>query len=332
MKAKKWILVKHFEGEPKDEDLQLVEEDLPDELKENEILLEAVYLSVDPYMRPYSKRFTPPFPMFGEQLAKVIKTRNGQFPLGSVVLSHAGWKSHFISKGDDLSWISFDLNGTSHSHCLGALGMPGATAYFGLLKLTEPKAGETVIVNGAAGAVGSIVGQLAKIKGCKVIAFVGSDDKLNWCKNDLKFDHVFNYKKVNFSEAISSVAPDGADIFFDNVGGEYYHTIINKHLKRYARVSLCGSIENYNELQPKLYPATNWKILQNEIKVQGFIVNTFKKDWPEAFTEMNQYIKDGRLKTQETVYEGFEKMREAFFGLFKGENTGKAIVKASKIY
>jgi len=270
-----------------------------------------------------------PVVMIGEVIARVIKTRNGKYPLGTTVLAQAGWRSHFISKnGDDLEPISFDLGDTPLSYCLGTLGMPGATAYFGLYKICEPKEGETVIVNGAAGAVGSIVGQLAKIRGCKVIAFAGTDDKVNWCKNELGFDHVFNYKKVNFSEAIKSVAPDGADVFFDNVGGENYHTIINKHMKKNGRIAVCGSIENYNDVEQKKYPPTNFSILRNQLMIKGFIVLNYKKDWPSAFVEMQQYIKEGKLKSHETVYQGIEKMRDAFFGLFEGENTGKAIVKA----
>ena len=325
MKAKKWILQQHFVGEPKEEDLKLVEEDLPDELKENEVLVEALYLSVDPYMRPYSASLKPPCVMIGEQVAKVIKTRNGKFPIGTIVTHQGGWRSHYISNGDDLHPILFDLGNSSPSHCIGTLGMPGATAYFGL-KLLEAKEGDTLIVNGAAGAVGSTIGQLAKIKGVKVIAFVGSEDKLEWCKNELGFDHVFNYKKSNFSEDIAKVAPNGVELFFDNVGGEWYHTIISKHMKKYGKVVLCGSIENYNDKTPKLYPAVNFKILQSELTIRGMLVYTFYKDWPAALTEMNNYIKEGKLKYKQTEYD-FEKMRDAFYGLFKGENTGKAIVK-----
>ena len=324
MKAQKWVLQKHFEGEPKDEDLQLVEEELP-ELKENEVLLEALYLSVDPYMRIYTNRMPTPLVMIGEQVSKVIQTRNGQFPLGTIVTSQAGWRSRYISDGSNLEPVKFDLGSTSPSYLIGLLGMPGATAYFGL-RLMDPKEGEILVVNGAAGAVGSTVGQLAKIKGVKVIAFVGSDDKLQWCKNELGFDHVFNYKKCNFSEEIAKVAPAGVDLFFDNVGGEWYHTIVNKHMRKYGRATLCGSIENYNDKTPKLYPATNFSILSLELRIQGIIVSTFGKEWPAAFTEMKQYIADGKLKTSETMYE-YEKMREAFYGLFKGENTGKAVVK-----
>ncbi len=202
-------------------------------------------------MRAYSARFSPPLTMIGEQVSKVIKSKNDSFPVGTIVLCHAGWQSHYTSTGENLRKVSFDLDPrTSLSHLIGALGMPGATAYFGLLRLMEPKEREILIVNGAAGAVGSLVGQLAKVKGCTVIGFVGSDDKVDWCKS-LGFDHVFNYKKCEISEAIKSVAPEGADMFFDNVGGDYYHTIINKHLRKYARVSICGSIENYNDTEPK---------------------------------------------------------------------------------
>lgn len=326
MKAQKWVLAKQFDGEPKDDDMILTDFELSDELQENEVLCEALYLTVDPYMRVYVKRCEVPMTMFGEQVARVTKSRNEKFKEGSLVLSYNGWISHFISNGSDIKPLLFELGDTPLSYTLGTLGMTGATAYFGL-KLMEPKKGEILVVNGAAGAVGSVVGQLAKIYGCTTIGFVGSEEKLEWCKNELGFDHVFNYKTTNFSEAISQVAPDGVDLFFDNVGGEYYHTIINKHMRKYGRASLCGSIENYNDKEVKLFPATNNTIVTNELRVQGFIVLTFLKDWPAAFIEMNEYIKDGRLKVRETIYDGFNNMQKAFYGLFKGENIGKAIVK-----
>ena len=189
--------------------------------------------------------------MFGEQVSRVIKSNNGKFPVGTAVLSRAGWISHYVSKGEGLSPILLDLGDTSLSYCIGALGMPGATAFFGL-DLMQPKKGEVLLVNGAAGAVGSLVGQLGKIKGMKVIGFVGTDEKLEWVKNELGFDHVFNYKKCDFTKAISECAPEGVDCFFDNVGGEWYHTVVNKHLRKYGRASLCGSIQNYNDKEVKL--------------------------------------------------------------------------------
>jgi len=186
MKGKKWVLIRHFSGLPKESDLELVDEEINDDIEEKEILLEALYWSVDPYMRPYSERYEArPMDMFGEQLARVIKSRNDEFPVGTLVLAQTGWRSHFISKGDNLKPIPFDLGDTLESYCLGALGMPGATAYMGLYKLCEPKAGEIVIVNGGAGAVGSTVGQLAKIRGCTVIALLVLMIKLIGAKMNL---------------------------------------------------------------------------------------------------------------------------------------------------
>jgi prostaglandin reductase 1 len=265
--------------------------------------------------------------MIGEQLSEVIKTRNGQFPLGTLVLSKAGWTNHYISTGEDLSPISFDIGSTPISHTLGALGMPGATAFCGL-KQCSPKSGEIFLITAAAGAVGSIVGQLAKLKGLKVIGLVGSDEKLDWCKNELGFDHVFNYKKCNWSDELAKVAPDGVDIYWDHVGDEYYTTVINKHMRKDGRVLVVGSIENYNDVDKRSVPATNISILMKGITVKGFLVYFFgQNEWANAFTQMNKLIQEGKLKTKETTYVGFEKMFEAFVGLFKGDNTGKAIIK-----
>ncbi|CAF0705338.1 unnamed protein product [Brachionus calyciflorus] len=323
MKGKKYILSKAFSGQANDDNFQLVEFDLPDELKEGEVLCQAVYLSVDPYMRLFPN--TEGSPVIGEQLAEVIKTRNGEFPLATLVLTKAGWQSHFISNGEGLNPIRFDLGATPISYTLGALGMPGATAYFGLKKC-DPKPNEIICVSAAAGAVGSLVGQLAKIQGLTVIGFVGSEDKLNWCK-ELGFDHVFNYKSSNFGEALSQVAPNGVDIYFDNVGGDYYHTIINKHMRKGGRVLVCGSIQTYQDKDTRKYDATNVSVLMNELSIYGFMCYSYYEQWPIAFTEMNKLIQEGRLKVKEQVYTGFENMKEAFLGLFKGDNVGKAVVK-----
>jgi len=325
MIGKQWTYVKPFSGFPSEENLKLEEINLPDELNENEVLLQAVWLSVDPYMRVFPA--TVGKAMIGEQLSEVIKTRNGKYPLGTLVLSKAGWISHYISTGENLSPISFDIGSTPLSYTLGTLGMPGATAYIGLNKC-DPKPNETLLVTAAAGAVGSIVGQLAKIRGLKVIGLVGSDDKLDWCKNELGFDHVFNYKTSNWSDEISKVAPDGINIYYDHVGDEFYTTIINKHLRSKGRVLVVGSIQNYNDTESKPVPATNLSVLMKELTIKGFMVYTYYPEWPAAFTEMNQYIKEGKLKVKETRYEGFEKMLEAFVGLFKGDNTGKAVVRS----
>lgn len=328
MQGKRWVLAKQFKGTPTSENLVLEEFEIAGELKENEVLLQAVYLSVDPYMRvfPHGEGKI----MMGEQLSEVIKTRNGQYPLGTLVLSKAGWVSHYISTGEGLTPISFDIGSTPLSHTLGALGMPGATAYIGLEEC-NPKPTDVVLVTGAAGAVGSIVGQLAKRKGCKVIGILGSDEKAAWCKNELGFDHIINYKTSNWSEELSKIAPDGVDIYYDNVGGEYYHTTVAKHMKSGGRILVVGSIQTYNDLETKTYPATNLSILMKELTIKGFMVYSYYPRWAAAFTEMNQLMQKGELKTKETTYNGFEKMLDAFLGLFKGENTGKAVVKAINV-
>jgi len=260
---------------------------------------------------------------------KVIKTRNGQFPLGGLVLARSGWRTHYLSKdGKDLQPIPFDLGSLSPSVSLGVLGMPGLTAYFGL-RLLEPKAGEICVVNGAAGAVGSLVGQLAKLKGLTVIGFAGSDEKCNWLTNELKFDYAFNYKKISLDDALKQAAPKGVDVFFDNVGGEFFQEMITKHMAHYGRIAICGSIANYNDSEKPKVPVINMDILFRELTIRGFMVYSFEKEFGTAFNELVPLVKKGDLKFKETVYEGFEKMPEAFVGLFKGDNTGKAIVKAS---
>jgi prostaglandin reductase 1 len=327
MKAQKWILAKKFNGDPTSENIKLVEFDLPDELQPGEVLLQAVYLTVDPYMRVFSE--TVGDPIIGEQLCEVIKSKNDSFPVGSSLLAKVGWQSHFISKGENLEKIRFDIGNTPKSYTLGVLGMPGATAHL-VFEKAEPKANETIVITAASGAVGGIIGQLAKIRGLKVIGFVGSDEKLNYCKNELGFDHVFNYKKTDFSKALTEVAPDGIDIFMDSVGGDFYHKIVNDHMKLYGRVMVLGSIANYNDKDKALVPQTNMTIFVKQLSVNGFLCFRYYDDWPKSFVVINELIKEGKLKVKENVFEGFESMRDAFIGLFKGENFGKAIIKCKK--
>ncbi|CAF0752987.1 unnamed protein product [Brachionus calyciflorus] len=325
MKAKKWILVKDFCGTPSEENLKLVDFDHRDKLEENEVLLQAVYLSVDPYMRVWGKKEGQV--MIGEQLSEVIHSRNGKFPIGALVLSKAGWVTHFISKGDDLSPIRFDLGKTPISYTLGVLGMTGATAYFGLNKC-EPKDGEVFVISCAAGAVGSVAGQLAKLKGLKVIGLVGSDEKVRVCKQEFGYDHVINYKKSNINEEIKKIAPDGVDIYFDNAGGTFYTSIIEHNMKNRGRVLVCGSIQTYCCVdRSKLEKDVSDVIKSKNLSCIDFRAYNYYNEWPKAFNELNKLIQDGKLKVKEQVYHGFEKMRDAFYGLFEGENIGKSVVK-----
>jgi len=346
MKAQKWILSKAFEGTPNEKNLTLVDFEVREELEDGEVLCQAVYLTVDPYMRIF------PTPvgqvMFGEQLSEVLKSKNGKYPVGSLVMSKAGWQSHYISDGTEvqpgdgpqavpdnstkipIAPIRFDLGSTPISYTLGTLGMPGASAYFALNKC-EPQPGETILITSAAGAVGHVVGQLAKLKGLTVIGVAGSDEKCAWLRDDLKFDHVFNYKTQDvFAELKKkSVVPQSVDIYFDNVGGDYYNNMVTGgYMNRNGRVLICGSISAYNEQStPKLYPLNNLPILMSQLSIHGFMVMKYEEEYPVAFTEMNKLIQSGELKVRETVLTGFDKMRDAFFNIFKGDSIGKQVVK-----
>lgn len=330
--ARKYVLRSHFSGFPKKEDLELVEETLP-ALQDGEFLCEAQWLSVDPYMRPYSAKLPLGSTMIGAQVAKVVESKCSEFVVGDLVVAGFGWRSHTIAT----SKMEFEgkpavmkLDPTVHkspSTALGVLGMPGATSYFGFLEICQPKEGETLVVNGAAGAVGSIVGQIAKIKGCRVVGFAGSDKKVEYLKS-IGFDAAYNYKTVkSLDEAIKESCPNGVDLFFDNVGGEFVEAVFS-NMNKFGRVSICGAISLYNaEEQPKFRPLTPL-ILFKELKVEGFIVWRWIDQWPTAFKALAQWIEEGKIKYEEHVTEGFEKMFDAFVGLFKGDNTGKAVVKA----
>ncbi|KAF7987506.1 hypothetical protein HCN44_003268 [Aphidius gifuensis] len=334
--CKKYVLVKHFKGEPKPSDLEIVEEQLP-AIKDNEILVEAEYLSVDPYMRPYVARFPTGITMIGSQVAKIIESKSSKYPVGKRIVGSLGWRTHTIintedQKADSLgtpgNYILPEIGDLPASVGLGVLGMPGNTAYFGFLDICQPKAGETLVVSGAAGAVGSLVGQIGKIKGLTVIGIAGSDDKCQWLKNECGFDHTINYKTQNVGVELKKLAPDGVDCYFDNVGGDISTTVMYQ-MKLFGRVSVCGSISSYNadvNAQPKttiLQPA----IVFNQLKIEGFIVTRWADKWQEGIVQNLKWIQEGKLKYRETVTYGFENMFNAFAGMLKGENTGKAIVK-----
>ncbi|MPC30868.1 Prostaglandin reductase 1 [Portunus trituberculatus] len=298
--AKVWNLVRRPEGTPRVDDFALVEEQLPP-CKEGDVLVEAVALSVDPYMRYRSRIIPLNAPMFGSQVAKVIESKNPEWPVGTHLVHYEGWRTHSLLTAQYIKENQFtikpmpEMGNLPKSLGIGILGMPGNTAYFGLLDICNPKAGETVLVNGAAGAVGSAVVQIAKIKGCTVIAFAGSDEKVAWVK-ELGADYVFNYKTTNISDALSKMAPNGINVYFDNVGGKFTAEAL-PHMADFGRVSVCGAISTYNE----------------------------KKDEAVAINA-SLVFPIGKLKYKETEFHGFENMPKAFIGLFHGENTGKAVV------
>lgn len=218
-----------------------------------------------------------------------------------------------------------DFGNESLSMALGALGMPGNTAYFGFLEICKPKKGETVVVTGAAGAVGSLVGQIAKLKGCKVIGFAGSDEKCRWLENELGFDKVINYKNGDMDKALREAAPEGVDCFFENVGGELGSIILHQ-MNLYGRISVCGGISGYND-QKVLVPSPQIAINMNQLEVIGFVVHRWVDRWFEGIEEMLQWIQEGKIKCHETVTQGFENMPKAFIEMMRGKNTGKAVVQ-----
>ncbi|CAG4961162.1 unnamed protein product [Parnassius apollo] len=333
VKARKYVVKKYFEGVPKRDDYEIVEYELPN-LQNGEILTKTEWISVDPYQRAYNSFNKIPYDQFAFQVAIVEDSRNPSYPIGTRIVTHKGWCDYAILNPNEpqiplnMIYKLPNLKDLSPSLGIGAVGMPGATAYFGLLEICKPKVGETVVVTGAAGAVGSIVGQIAKIKGCRVIGFAGSDDKVGWLEKELGFDKAINYKTADIDKTLKEAAPEGIDCYFDNVGGEISSIIISQ-MNAKGRVAVCGSISSYNEVSSNVVkaPILQPSIVFKELTIQGFLVKSFSKHWPEAFAQLVEWIKSGKLITREDITEGFDKIYDAFIGMLAGKNFGKAIVK-----
>ncbi|NXI60316.1 PTGR1 reductase, partial [Chloroceryle aenea] len=319
--AKAWVLKKHFENFPKTSDFDLKKIELPN-LKDGELLLESVFLSVDPYMRPYSQRDMKEGDiMIGTQVARFSSDQVGRSKLEfrnlKKIWLDSGPLDHIASERLQslMSFSFYSISGT----CF-------LTAYFGLLEVCKMKPGETVLVNAAAGAVGSVVGQLAKIWGCKVVGCAGSDHKVDYLKK-IGFDEAFNYKTVtSLDEALRKASPDGYDCFFDNVGGEFASIAIN-NMKKYGRIAVCGAISQYNDSVPQKGPYVQVPMIFKELQMQGFIVTRWSSRWEEGLKALLKWVMEGKVKYHEHITEGFENMPAAFIGMLKGENLGKAIVK-----
>lgn len=337
VKAKKFLYIKAFEGEPTLDNFKLEEEELGD-LKDEEILCEAKFLSVDPYVRALMGRFPINHTVIGRQIAKVIDSKNKNFPVGCHIFGTLGWRTHTIVKpanstmderavmSTDTVYILPDFGNLPLSYGLGCLGVPGNTAHFGFLEICQPKAGETVVVTGAAGAVGCIVGQIAKIKGCNVIGFAGSDEKCKWLTNDLGFDYAFNYKTENIVESLKNSAPNGVDCYFDNVGGEISSAIISQ-MNKYGRISVCGSISTYNSVEVQKAPLLQPFFVRNELKMEGFMVFRWASRYMEGLQQNLKWTQEGKIKYKETRTKGFENTPQAFIDMLRGKNFGKALVE-----
>ncbi len=318
-------------GMPKPSDFLLVEEPVPP-LADGELLVKSIYLSVDPYMRGRMndvKSYAPPVAiggtMVGGVVGEVIESKNPKFAPGDIVQGESGWQEYAVSNGRGVRKI--DPSIAPVSTAVGILGMPGLTAYFGLLDIGQPKAGETVVVSGAAGAVGSIVGQIAKIKGCRAVGIAGSDEKVKWLVDELGFDAAFNYKSVtNCGEKLAELCPQGIDVYFDNVGGEITDAVFPL-LNTHGRMAICGQIAHYNAQKSEQGPRWLWTLITRQARVEGFLVFQFAGKFQQGIADMAQWIKEGRLKFKEDIVEGFENMPQAFIGMLGGDNTGKRLVK-----
>ncbi len=319
-------------GLPKESDFKLVEAPLPSP-QPGQVLVQTVYLSVDPYMRgritgvrTYADPVHVGDVMVGGTVGQVIESRDPSLQPEDYVAGYWGWQDHAVVPAVGLQKLDPQLAPVSTA--LGVLGMPGMTAYFGFLEICHPKAGETVVVSGAAGAVGSLVGQIARIKDCRVIGIAGADDKIKYIVNDLGFDGGFNYKTTSDHVAsLRELCPKGIDCYFDNVGGAISDAVFTL-LNPFARVSVCGQISQYNLQAPEQGPRLLGQILVRQLKVEGFIVTRFQERWREGVAQMAQWIKEGRIKYHEDIVEGFEKTPRAFIDMLEGKNTGKMLVKA----
>ncbi|MGL6044223.1 MAG: NADP-dependent oxidoreductase [Sandaracinobacteroides sp.] len=297
-----------------------------------EVLVRNHYMSVDPYMRGrmYDRpSYVPPFQigevLQGGAVGEVLASNDPGFAPGDLVSSMFGWREAFVAPAAALTRLPA-IQGVPVQAFLGVLGMPGLTAWSGLLQIGEPKEGDTVFVSGGAGAVGSVVAQIAKLKGCTVIATAGTDAKCAWLKA-AGIDHAINYKSCgNLLEAVRAAAPRGIDIYFDNVGGEHLEVAIEL-ARPFARLVECGMIANYNATEPAPGPRNILMIVGKSLRMQGFIVTQFAGLQPQFLADMGKWIAEGRIVWEETVYEGIAKAPDAFIGLFAGSNTGKMLVR-----
>jgi NADPH-dependent curcumin reductase CurA len=300
-----------------------------------EVLVRNLYMSVDPYMRgrmldqpSYVQPFQVGQPLDGGCVGQVVQSQDEKFQADDYVLGRKGWREYYVSDGTDLTKI--DPNLAPVQTYLGTLGMPGLTAYVGLLDIGRPKAGETVFVSAAAGAVGTVVCQIAKLQGCRVVGSAGAPDKVAWLREVAGIDAAFNYKDVkdvgSLTAELGKHCPNGIDVYFENVGGAHLEAALD-HMNSFGRIVLCGMISHYNETTPSSGPRNLRLAVRKRLTLQGFIVSDHLDRQAQFYNDMGAWIAAGKIKWQETIIAGIENAPEAFIGLFKGDNVGKMLVK-----
>jgi NADPH-dependent curcumin reductase CurA len=324
------ILAARPVGMPKPEDFRIDTVTVP-EPAAGQVLVRNLWMSVDPYMRGRMsdrKSYAPSFevgrPMEGRAIGQVVRSNHPSLPEGAVVSSMLGWREYFVAAGETLTPLDPSLPLAAY---LGVLGIPGFTGWYGLKHIGRPKAGETLVVSGAAGATGSLVVQLGKILGCRVVGTAGSDDKCAYLTRELGADVAINYKKTDeLFDALRQACPSGIDVYFENVGGPLMDMVL-RLVNPFARIPLCGMISQYNLDPPDPGPRHLFSMIGSRVLMQGFIISDHLSLYPEFLAEVGGWLRSGRIKREETVVEGIENAPEAFLGLFSGDNLGKMVVR-----
>ncbi|MBW7983825.1 NADP-dependent oxidoreductase [Enterobacillus tribolii] len=335
---RQFILARRPQGMPTHEDVKLVQSAVPSP-SQGQVLLRTLYLSLDPYMRGRmddTPSYSPPLALgdviVGGTVCRVEKSHHDKFREGDLVLAYGGWQDYALSDGSGLQKL--DPAMPRPSMALGVLGMPGFTGYMGLMDIGQPKAGETVVVAAASGAVGSVVGQVAKLQGCRVVGIAGGEEKCRYIKEELGFDAAIDHRAANFPVLLQAACPQGIDVYYENVGGAVFDAVFPL-LNTSARIPVCGMISQYNgardtQMQDRL-PLLMGTILKKRMRVQGFIIGMdYGPRYPEFYQAMSGWLQQGKITFREDVVEGLENALDAFCGLLEGKNFGKLIVKVAE--
>ena len=330
---REWVLAKRPAGEPSMDCFELEETETV-ALTTGELLVQTRYLSVDPYMRgrmsdseSYAEPWAVGEPLNGGIVGEVVEAETDAYDTGDLVTGEGTWAEYSVMDAADVTAV--DPSVAAPEAYLGVLGMPGRTAYFGLLEVGDPSPGETVVVSGAAGAVGSVVGQIAKLNGCHVVGFAGTDEKTTWLTEELGFDAAINYKSTDgYQAALADAAPGGVDVYFDNVGGPITDAVFTQ-LNLDARVAVCGQIAHYNDETVPTGPRKLPQLIAPRATVQGLLVGDFANRFGVATEQLSEWVASGDLSHRETVVEGLSNAPDAFLGLFSGDNIGKQVVQVT---
>ena len=328
------VLASRPEGEPTPENFRLETVPVPT-IGPGQVLLRTHWLSLDPYMRgrmSAAKSYAKPVEigdvMEAGTVSEIVASENPGFSVGDIVLSHSGWQVYAISDGKGMRKL--DSEAAPVTTALGILGMPGMTAYTGLLNIGQPKAGETLVVAAAAGPVGSLVGQIARLKGCRAVGIAGGPEKCNYVREDLGFDAVIDHRASDFAAQLEAACPQGVDIYFENVGGAVWDAVFPL-LNDFARVPVCGLVSQYNATSlpqgPDRTPMLMWAILSKRLTLRGFIVRDFAAQSSDFARDVGAWLRAGQIRYKEDVTDGLERAPEAFIGMLKGRNFGKTLVR-----